>query len=83
MRGIGNPDEFRSLSPAPMKGSDFFYAFSYQIQMQFRCNWRGSFGDKDDEVILVSLDEMRNVVIPYINIRIIQRPVLCHNMHRW
>ena len=29
-------------------GEWFFYAFSYQIQMQLRCNWRGSFRDKDD-----------------------------------
>ena len=61
-----------------MKGSDFFYAFNYQIQMQFRCNWHGSFRDKDDwEVILLILDEMKSVIIPYINIRIIQRPILC------
>ena len=34
--------------PCPDEGEWFFYAFSYQIQMQFRCNWRGSFRDIDD-----------------------------------
>ena len=35
MRGIGNPDEFRSLSPAPMKGSDF----SMHSVTKFKCNF--------------------------------------------
>ena len=29
----------------------------------------------------MSLDEIKSVVIPYINIRIIQRPILCHKLH--
>ena len=35
MRGIGNPDEFRSLSPAPMKRSDF----SMHSVTKFKCNF--------------------------------------------
>ena len=35
MRGIGNPDEFRSLFPAPMKGSDF----SMHSVTKFKCNF--------------------------------------------
>ena len=35
MRGIGNPDEFRSLSPAPMKGSDF----AVHSATKFKCNF--------------------------------------------
>ena len=34
MRGIGNPDEFHSSSPAPMKGSDF----SMHSATKFKCN---------------------------------------------
>ena len=65
-------------------GGGFFYASSNQIQMQFRCNWRGSFRDKDDwKVFFMTLDGIKTIVIPYVNVRIIQRPILCNNMHRW
>ena len=35
MRGIGNPDEFCCLSPAPMKGNDF----SMHSAIKFKCNF--------------------------------------------
>ena len=40
--------QYRLAMGSINEGEWFFYAFSYQIQMQFRCNWRGSFRDKDD-----------------------------------
>ena len=42
------PCQYRLAMGSINEGEWFFYAFSYQIQMQFRCNWCGSFRDKDD-----------------------------------
>ena len=83
MRGIGSPNEYRFLSPAPMKGGDFSMHSATKFKYNFAVIGVVLSGIWMAGSYLVSLEEMKSVVIPYINIRVIQRPILCHNRHRW